>query len=129
MAYQGDGFAFISSFSESLVLAFTGSPDRQPTLASLVLPKSPKSIKTTIRFGLYVKCVLHCRYRRIVIYCAINPRMKAKTLITAVAILTFLISLNSVLASTGANVPWITYEAENMTNTGVILGPSYAGNN
>jgi hypothetical protein len=31
--------------------------------------------------------------------------------------------------SRGATVPWITYEAENMTNTGTILGPSYAGNN
>jgi hypothetical protein len=29
----------------------------------------------------------------------------------------------------GATVPWITYEAENMTNTGTILGPSYGGNN
>ena len=25
-------------------------------------------------------------------------------------------------------MPWITYEAENMTNTGTILGPSYTGN-
>jgi hypothetical protein len=29
----------------------------------------------------------------------------------------------------GATVPWTTYEAENMTNTGTVLGPSYAGNN
>ena len=28
----------------------------------------------------------------------------------------------------GATVPWITYEAENMTNTGTVLGPSYVGN-
>ncbi len=40
------------------------------------------------------------------------------------------ISSNSASSSSrGATVPWITYEAENMTNTGTILGPSYAGNN
>jgi hypothetical protein len=40
------------------------------------------------------------------------------------------ISSNSAsLFTGGATVPWITYEAENMTNTGTILGPSYAGNN
>ncbi len=40
------------------------------------------------------------------------------------------ISSNSAASFTGgATVPWITYEAENMTNTGTILGPSYAGNN
>jgi hypothetical protein len=40
------------------------------------------------------------------------------------------ISSNSAsLFSGGATVPWITYEAENMTNTGTILGPSYTGNN
>src|SRR6266404_5023943 len=44
-------------------------------------------------------------------------------------ILTLGISLNSALAFNGATVPWTTYEAENMTNTGTILGPSYAGNN
>src|SRR5712671_6505652 len=54
--------------------------------------------------------------------------MKAETLIPAV-ILTLLASLNSALALGGATVPWTTYEAENMTNTGTILGPSYAGNN
>jgi len=53
--------------------------------------------------------------------------MKAKMLNLA-AILTLVISLNSALAFSGATVPWITYEAENMTNTGTILGPSYAGN-
>src|SRR6266481_3613471 len=53
--------------------------------------------------------------------------MKAETLIPAV-ILTLLVSLNSALALGGATVPWTTYEAENMTNTGTILGPSYAGN-
>ena len=53
--------------------------------------------------------------------------MKAKTLIAAV-IPTLVISLNSALASTGANVPWTTYEAENMTNNGTILGPSYGPN-
>jgi hypothetical protein len=36
---------------------------------------------------------------------------------------------NSSSASRGATVPWTTYEAENMTNNGTILGPSYAGNN
>src|SRR6266478_6966623 len=54
--------------------------------------------------------------------------MKAETLIPAV-ILTLFVSLNSALAFSGATVPWTTYEAENMTNTGTILGPSYAGNN
>jgi len=43
--------------------------------------------------------------------------------------LSLVVSLNSALAFSGATVPWITYEAENMTNTGTILGPSYAGNN
>src|SRR5579859_332817 len=36
---------------------------------------------------------------------------------------------NTTSSSRGANVPWITYEAENMANTGTVLGPSYAGNN
>ena len=36
---------------------------------------------------------------------------------------------NSAPTLRGATVPWTTYEAENMTNTGTILGPSYAGNN
>src|SRR6266446_3148951 len=54
--------------------------------------------------------------------------MKAKMLSLAV-ILTLAISLNSALAFNGATVPWTTYEAEGMTNTGTILGPSYAGNN
>jgi len=54
--------------------------------------------------------------------------MKAKTLIPAV-ILTLLTSLNSALAQRGATVPWTTYEAENMANTGTVLGPSYVGNN
>ncbi len=31
-------------------------------------------------------------------------------------------------SSAGATVPWTTYEAENMTNTGTVLGPSYVGN-
>ncbi len=31
-------------------------------------------------------------------------------------------------SSRGATVPWTTYEAENMTNTGTVLGPSYVGN-
>ena len=38
------------------------------------------------------------------------------------------ISLSSAQASPGADVPWITYEAESMTNNGTILGPSYAAN-
>jgi hypothetical protein len=42
--------------------------------------------------------------------------------------LTLVISLNSALGFSGATVPWITYEAENMTTTGTILGPSYAPN-
>src|SRR5882724_426516 len=54
--------------------------------------------------------------------------MKAETLIPAV-ILTLHASLNSALALGGATVPWTTYEAENMTNTGTILGPLYGGNN
>src|SRR6266436_1175541 len=44
-------------------------------------------------------------------------------------ILSLVISLNSALAFSGATVPWTTYEAENMTNNGTILGPSYTGNN
>jgi hypothetical protein len=41
------------------------------------------------------------------------------------AIILFLgASLHSIQASPGANVPWITYEAENMTNSGgTIIGP------
>ncbi len=31
-------------------------------------------------------------------------------------------------STSGASVPWITYEAENMTNTGTVLGPTYAPN-
>src|SRR5882724_8893878 len=53
--------------------------------------------------------------------------MKAETLIPAV-ILTLVVSLNSALALGGATAPWTTYEAENMANTGTILGPSYAPN-
>lgn len=32
------------------------------------------------------------------------------------------------VTSRGASVPWITYEAEDMTNTGTILGPEYVPN-
>jgi hypothetical protein len=32
------------------------------------------------------------------------------------------------VASPGASVPWTTYEAEDMTNTGLILGPQYGPN-
>jgi hypothetical protein len=35
---------------------------------------------------------------------------------------------NSAPTSAGATVPWITYEAENMTNNGTILGPTYGPN-
>src|ERR1041385_3107605 len=49
--------------------------------------------------------------------------MKAKMLLL-VPIPAFALSLNSALASTGADVPWTTYEAEAMTiNGGTILGP------
>ena len=49
--------------------------------------------------------------------------MNAKTLLLGL-ILTLLVSLNSAFASTGATVPWTTYEAEAMTiNGGTILGP------
>ncbi len=37
-------------------------------------------------------------------------------------------SLHSVQASPGATVPWTTYEAENMTTTGTVLGPGYSPN-
>ena len=43
-------------------------------------------------------------------------------------ILPLVISLNSASAFSGATVPWITYEAEDMTNTGTILGPQYTPN-
>lgn len=42
--------------------------------------------------------------------------------------LTLVISLNSALAFSGATVPWITYEAEDMTYTGALQGPSYSPN-
>src|SRR6266404_2512851 len=49
--------------------------------------------------------------------------MKAKMLGLAL-FLTLVVSLNSAFASTGATVPWTTYEAEAMTiNGGVVLGP------
>ncbi|HTS18531.1 MAG TPA: glycosyl hydrolase family 28-related protein [Verrucomicrobiae bacterium] len=35
---------------------------------------------------------------------------------------------NSTPLASGATVPWITYEAENMTNNGTVLGPSYSPN-
>lgn len=53
--------------------------------------------------------------------------MKATTLLL-VLIFAFAISMNSALASPGATVPWTTYEAENMSNTGTILGPTYSNN-
>ncbi len=37
-------------------------------------------------------------------------------------------SLRASPAFTGATVPWTTYEAENMTTTGVVLGPQYGAN-
>jgi hypothetical protein len=41
-----------------------------------------------------------------------------------------LVSAHSARASTGATVPWTTYEAENMTiSGGTILGPGYSQNN
>src|SRR5438093_13122070 len=53
--------------------------------------------------------------------------MKAKTLFLAL-ILTRAVSLDSALAIPGANVPWITYEAENGSYTGTLRGPSYTLN-
>jgi hypothetical protein len=38
------------------------------------------------------------------------------------------VTSNSASTSRGANVPWTTYEAENMTNNGTIFSPSYAPN-
>ena len=35
------------------------------------------------------------------------------------------ISPSSVRASVGAEVPWTTYEAENMKTTGTVFGPKY----
>jgi hypothetical protein len=49
--------------------------------------------------------------------------MNAKMLLLGLFLAPF-VSLNSAFASTGATVPWTTYEAEAMTiNGGVILGP------
>ena len=41
-----------------------------------------------------------------------------------------LLGASSGLASAmpGADVPWITYEAEDMATTGVVLGPKYGPN-
>ncbi len=50
-------------------------------------------------------------------------------MLSLAVILTLVITWNSALAFSGATVPWTTYEAENMTNTGTILGPLYGGNN
>ena len=44
------------------------------------------------------------------------------------AILALFISLHSARAFSGATAPWTTYEAENMTSTGTLLGPQYAPN-
>jgi len=38
------------------------------------------------------------------------------------------ISSNTTSSARGATVPWTTYEAENMTNNGTILGPTYGPN-
>jgi len=35
---------------------------------------------------------------------------------------------SSIFAAPGAYAPWVTYEAEDMTNTGTVLGPKYAPN-
>ncbi len=41
-------------------------------------------------------------------------------------IIALITSLYSAYAFRGANLPWTTYEAEEMTNTGTVLGPGYA---
>ena len=46
----------------------------------------------------------------------------------AAAIAAFLASAHPVAASSGATVPWTTYEAENMATTGSVLGPQYGPN-
>src|ERR1043166_7503418 len=57
-----------------------------------------------------------------------SSRMKA-TMLHLVPFLCLVLPLNCALAVPGANVPWITYEAESGTFTGSLLGPSYAGFN
>ncbi len=55
------------------------------------------------------------------------------TPIKSIILLVFALCAVSIQAQTpaatvGANVPWTTYEAEDMTNTGTVLGPQYAPN-
>ena len=40
-------------------------------------------------------------------------------------IIALITSLYSAYAFRGANLPWTTYEAEDMTNTGTVFGPGY----
>src|SRR5277367_6580718 len=59
-----------------------------------------------------------------------NPRSVMKTkphcLFLALALLA---GINQAFAQRGATVPWITYEAENMTiSGGTVLGPGYDPN-
>jgi hypothetical protein len=52
-----------------------------------------------------------------------------KTIILAVmAMSVALTQARTLPASCGASVPWTTYEAEDMTNTGTVLGPEYGPN-
>jgi hypothetical protein len=46
----------------------------------------------------------------------------------AAAALVLAVSMYSAGASTGATVPWTTYEAEDGTTTGAVLGPQYGPN-
>jgi Alpha-1,3-glucanase catalytic domain D1/Alpha-1,3-glucanase catalytic domain D2 len=46
----------------------------------------------------------------------------------AAVVAAFLASAHAVQASSGAVVPWISYEAENMATTGTVLGPQYGPN-
>ena len=49
-------------------------------------------------------------------------------ILSVLAIGAVLSQAQTAYASRGANLPWTTYEAEDMTNTGTILGPQYGAN-
>src|ERR1700693_1925146 len=51
----------------------------------------------------------------------------ARPLLVVLALFTLIQRANGAIAVRGADVPWVTYEAELATTTGTVLGPDYTG--
>ena len=74
---------------------------RQILSATAVLTALPAAKKSS-----HISCILHLLVFTIMMAPGVTPSF----------------------AQHGATVPWVTYEAEDMTNTGTVMGPKYEPN-